>query len=141
MFGLASRTKHIRVELQACNRRAQVFPDGAGARPRGRAITRGAPVMRGRAPFARLLAAARVSGLPARLSRDAGSYLCNYAYWRALETAARPSGPRVIAFVHVPRLRIRTARAGRSAAPTLDQLLRAAQAIVVAVTAATKPGR
>ena len=47
----------------------------------------------------------RLRALPARtreprLSRDAGRYLCNYAYWRALEQVrgARP----LVQFVHIP---------------------------------------
>jgi len=97
--------------------------------------------MRGRAPFARLAAAARAAGLPARLSRDAGRYVCNYSYWRALETAEQPGGPAVVAFIHVPSLRRRQRRGGRSTSPTIDQLLRGAQAIVIAAAAAARPVR
>jgi pyroglutamyl-peptidase len=136
MFGLAARTKDIRIEMQARNRRAQAFPDIDGAASTRGTIKSGAHTLHGRAPFTRLLAAAHAAGLRARLSRDAGSYLCNYVYWRALE-AARPDGPGVIAFVHVPRLRTRSRRTGRSSAPTIDQLTRAAQAIVLATATAT----
>jgi pyroglutamyl-peptidase len=128
MFGLAARTKDIRIEMQARNRRAQAFPDIDGAASTRGTIKSGAHTLRGRAPFTRLLAAARA----------AGSYLCNYVYWRALEAAARPSGPDVIAFVHVPRLRTRSRRTGRSPAPTIDQLTRAAQAIVLATATASR---
>ena len=109
--------------------------------PKRCVIAHGAGAMRGRAPFARLAAAARAAGLPARLSRDAGRYVCNYSYWRALETAARSGGPAVVAFVHVPNLRKRQRRVGHSTSPTIDQLLRSAQSIVIAAAAAAKPVR
>ena len=37
-------------------------------------------------------------------ARNAGSYLCNYLSWRAIEAARRDNGPRLVAFVHVPLL-------------------------------------
>lgn len=138
MFGLAGRTKDIRIEMQARNRRAQAFPDiDRTVSPHG-TIRSGAQAMRGRAPFTRLVAAVRAAGLRVRLSRDAGSYLCNYVYWRALEAAARPGGPGVIAFVHIPRLRTRSPRTGRPSAPTIDQLTQAAQAIMLATATASR---
>jgi pyroglutamyl-peptidase len=97
--------------------------------------------MRGRAPFAQLAAAARTAGLPARLSFDAGRYVCNYSYWRALETATHPGGPTVVAFVHVPSVRKRQRRGARSTSPTIDQLVRGAQAIVIAAAATAKSYR
>jgi pyroglutamyl-peptidase len=141
MFGLAGRTKGLRIETLARNRTARVFPDIEGTTPKRGVIRNDAGIMRGRAPFARLAAAARASGLPARLSRDAGRYVCNYSYWRALETAALAGGPAIVVFVHVPSVRKRQRKAGRATAPTFDQLLRSAQGIVVAAAAAAKPVR
>jgi pyroglutamyl-peptidase len=140
LFGLAGRTKGIRVEMFARNRIAQVLPDIDGLVPKRSTIRPHAGTLRGRAPFARLAAAARAAGLSARLSRDAGSYLCNYGYWRALEATAYPGGSAIVVFVHVPRVRGNSHGSGRSPAPTFNQLLRAAQAIVVAV-AASVPNR
>ena len=53
---------------------------------------------------AKLLRAALGTGIDARASRDAGSYLCNYLSWRAIEATCRDTGPRLAAFVHVPLL-------------------------------------
>jgi len=138
MFGLAGRTKGVRVEMLARNRATQVFPDVTHTVPTRGAIKLGASALRGQAPFARLVAAARATGASARLSRHAGTYLCNYGYWRALEAAAKPNGPTVVVFVHVPNIRRRLRRSASSTAPTLGQLLQAAQAIVIAATAASK---
>ena len=101
MFGLAARTPHLRVETRARNALARLSPDVSGQRPRDDAITAAGPCARiGRAPFVRLAKAAGTPRLPAQLSRDAGAYLCNYSYWRALETASRSDT--LVQFIHVP---------------------------------------
>ncbi len=141
MFGLAARTKGMRVEMLARNRATQVFPDVTRTVPKRGTIKLGAGALHGRAPFARLVAAARATGVSARLSRHAGTYLCNYGYWRALEAAAKPHGPAVVVFVHIPNVRRTARRPGHSRAPTLSQLLPAAQAIVIAAVAAARTGR
>jgi pyroglutamyl-peptidase len=140
MFGLAPRAKHVRVEIQACNAIART-PDKSGRCLGGHAIVAGGPARANTtAPVVRLLQAARSGGLKAALSRDAGRYLCNYIYWRALEAGGGNGGPKLAAFVHVPPLR----RAGRrrglrnSTAPTAAALRQTAQAILVAMLAALK---
>lgn len=103
MFGVAVRAKHVRVELVARNRKSILFPDAGGATAAGPVITPGGPAMR-RGHFSppAILAALRGVGVPAVTSRNAGPYLCNYVYWRALERVAQPGAPRVMLFVHVP---------------------------------------
>ncbi len=88
------------------------------------------------------MSAARSAGVPAARSRNAGTYLCNYIYWRALEAARTPAGPRIVAFVHVPPIRHKPQPVGRRhrRAYDLDELVRAGEAILVAMTAlARKP--
>ena len=41
---------------------------------------------------AKLLRAALATGIDARASRDAGSYLCNYLSWRAIEAVDKSDG-------------------------------------------------
>jgi len=55
---------------------------------------------RGLWPWAAALDAMRATGAPARLSDDAGRYVCETVYWRAVATAAAPQ----IAFLHAPPL-------------------------------------
>ena len=106
LFGVATRAKRLRLELIARNRASVLFPDAGGAKPVTAAIAHGGRSwLTGRFSPHRLLAAARSTGIHPALSRNAGAYLCNYAYWRALEAAARPNGPRIVAFVHIPPLR------------------------------------
>ncbi len=138
MFGLAGRAKAIRIETRARNRTTRVYPDIDREIPQRAPITPGEGARRGRAPFVRLAAAARASGLRARLSRDAGTYLCNYGYWRALEQRSAPASPRLVVFVHIPNIRPRRPAGAKSRPPDLDQLLRAAQNIVIAAAAATR---
>jgi pyroglutamyl-peptidase len=140
MFGLAARRRHVSIETVARNRRSVWFPDQAGFVPDRAVIDREAPARRrGRAPMRRLLAAARATRVDTRLSRDAGGYVCNYAYWRALAAADHNDGPRIAVFVHVPALRPPRARrtaGGRRYAPA--DLVRAGEAIVAAAIAAAR---
>jgi pyroglutamyl-peptidase len=138
MFGLAGRRRHVSIETLARNRVSTWFPDAGGALPPRAAIAAGAPSrLRGRAAFPRLLAAARATRVRTQLSRDAGKYLCNYVYWRALEAAARPGGPQRAVFIHVPPVGIASrprARAKRHRF-THDELFRAGKAILLAIRA------
>ncbi|WP_146604332.1 pyroglutamyl-peptidase I [Rhodoplanes roseus] len=105
LLGVATRADRVRLELVARNRRTVLLPDAGGARAPAMRIEAGAPFfVRGRYPVARLRAGLRQAGIDPALSRNAGGYLCNYAYWRALESASRPSGPTLVVFVHVPPL-------------------------------------
>jgi len=137
MFGLATRAKTLRIETQARNSLAH-RPDADRITPAGRAIARGRPArLPLPAPARRLLAAARLAGVPATLSRDAGSYLCNYLCWRAAEATRKTGGPRLAAFVHVPPIRRNPRPRGRRQhhALTPDHLTRAGASILVALSA------
>lgn len=140
MFGLAPRARNFRIELRARNAQT-LFPDAAGFSPTGRVIeARGPALMPAELPIQRLLHAARLRGIAARPSRDAGRYVCNYLFWRALEAAARPGGPRLAAFTHVPGIRnaaIPRARSGRRGL-NFTELVRTAEAILLAVVAAAR---
>jgi pyroglutamyl-peptidase len=137
MLGLAGRRRHVSIEIFARNRVSTWFPDAAGAVPPRAAITPGALAhTRGRAAFSRLLAAARATRVKTLLSRDAGNYLCNYAYWRALEAAAQPGGPHRAVFVHVPRIGQRFRARARPGGQvfTFDRLVRVGEAILMAIS-------
>ncbi len=54
-------------------------------------------------PVRRIVAALRRAGIPARLSRDAGRYLCNAAMYTACQAVG---GTPVAGFIHVPMLPI-----------------------------------
>ena len=136
MFGLAARTPLLRVETHARNAMSILFPDVAGYRPNERAIAPGQPALRGRAAFVRLLGAARVAGVRSRLSRDAGRYLCNYVYWRALE--ASRSGTPLVQFIHIPRVPHVKRSPGRKPRMSHAALARAGEAILLALLASAQ---
>ncbi|MGE0061886.1 MAG: pyroglutamyl-peptidase I [Xanthobacteraceae bacterium] len=128
MFGLAPRTRFIRIETRARNGVAMT-PDATRGNHR-RLIEAGAPFTRPLpAPAARLAAALRRLPVPARLSHDAGRYLCNYASWRAAEAAGK-SGPRIAAFVHVPLVRRDAPPTSRRAPFSRARLERAGKALL-----------
>jgi pyroglutamyl-peptidase len=131
MFGLAAGTSHLRIETRARNTVSLLTPDAGGMR-RSRSIRPGAAGLRGRAPFRRLLHAVQATRVPVRLSRNAGTYLCNYLYWRGLEGVA----PFAV-FIHVPLV----ARPGHRRRPlTMEDLVRAGEAILAALVAGARTG-
>lgn len=132
MFGLAARTRYMRIEQRARNARSVLFPDITGFRPRSRTIAVNQPsILEGPAPFDQLVVAAQRAGVRARLSHNAGNYLCNYAYWRALE--ASHSGTPLVQFVHIPLVSGVGWRRGLWRRPTLGELTRAGEAILLAL--------
>ena len=140
MFGLASRTPYVRIETRARNAVTTLWPDADHARIRKGSIAGGADARMLGPHTAKLLRAARATGLDARASRDAGSYLCNYLSWRALEATASDSGPRLAAFVHVPPL-ARGTESRRKNAPrrvTLEELVDAGEAMLLEMVRLTR---
>jgi pyroglutamyl-peptidase len=139
MVGLAGRTRHLRIETRARNAVSVLFPDAGGYRPADAEILSGGPpARRGRAPFAHLLAAARGNALRVGLSRDAGRYLCNYAYWKALERAR--DGRPLVQFVHIPPIRTgsRPLRQRKHHQPSLATLVAASERLLMALLAARR---
>jgi pyroglutamyl-peptidase len=133
MFGLANRTDHVRVETRARNAVTTTFPDADRNVARNGSIVSGTDAMMFGAHTARLLRAARGTGIDARTSRDAGSYLCNYLSWRAIEATRAASGPALASFVHVPLLaRDGTSpRKGAAHRITPEQLVDAGEAMLL----------
>jgi pyroglutamyl-peptidase len=142
IFGLAAHRRHISIETRARNARSLLFPDANGYRPARTMIEPGqASALGGNTPFARLLHAVRQTGRPARLSRDAGSYLCNYAYWRAL--AQVRNGHTLVQFVHIPRIGLtpRRRKTFKRRLPAFVQLVTAGENLLIALIAARRHSR
>ena len=141
MFGLAGRTDYLRIETRARNAVTMLWPDAAQARSRKGSIAGGADAQRFGPHTAKLLRAAQATGIDARASRDAGSYLCNYLSWRAIEAVGADDGPRLAAFIHIPPL----ARSGafrRKGFPriTLDELVDAGEAMLMEMVRLARRG-
>lgn len=121
MLGVAGRRRLFNVEVRAVN--AARGLDAARHRPHA-VITPGGPGERHSTVSApRLVHALRSSGLAACPSRDAGRYLCNGAYYAALEALEGRAVPLV--FVHVPGRGPESRRPAARTAIALAALLRA----------------
>jgi pyroglutamyl-peptidase len=133
MFGLASRTPHVRIETRARNAVTTLRPDADHTRVRKGSIAGGSDAMMFGPHTAKLLRAAVATGIDARASRDAGSYLCNYLSWRAIEAVGVDKGPRLAAFVHVPLIARDgvSRRKGAAHRITLEQLVDAGEAMLL----------
>jgi pyroglutamyl-peptidase len=139
IFGLAGRRRQVCVETRARNAASVLFPDISGHVPPHTVIRSGAPAaLIGRAPFAQLVNAVRVRNVPVRTSRDAGRYLCNYIYWRALEQA--PKGRPLVQFVHIPAvsLKPRRKRRGKHRSLSVADLVPVGESLLIALVAAAK---
>lgn len=136
MFGLALRTPHLRVETRARNAVTTIWPDAKGTRVRKGSIARDNDALTFGPHTAKLLRAALATGIDARASRDAGSYLCNYLSWRAIEATQRDDGPHLAAFIHIPLLaRDGAAKPGRI---TLEGLVDAGEAMLAELIRLTR---
>nr|WP_250152611.1 peptidase C15 [Ancylobacter radicis] len=124
MIGLAARRPHLCVERLGRNG-GGVFPDAGRRRPARRVLAPGGPAgIASTAEPVALLHALRGARVPARLSRDAGRYICNALAYRAYGWA-RAQG-RLAIFIHVP-----LPRPGLS----LTQMRRALEALLRALIA------
>ena len=139
MFGLAGRTKHVRIETRARNVISTRWPAADGTYSDAAVIASARDAL----PFGphtmSLLRRASASGIDARLSRNAGSYLCNYLSWRGIEATQQPKGPRVSAFVHIPLVPRQTAyRHIGARGITLEELVDAGEAMLMEMVKAAR---
>jgi pyroglutamyl-peptidase len=97
MFGLSGRRLTVSPETRAINRALLLRSDADGRKPKQPQLKKGASAfMRSSIDAVRMTAAMVQSGIHARVSHNAGEYLCNALLWTALETGV----PAI--FVHVP---------------------------------------
>jgi pyroglutamyl-peptidase len=97
MIGVAGRATRVRIERRAVNRANLLLPDAAGRRPNAPALSGGASARVGHANAVAMRALLRRHAVPCGISQDAGRYLCNAAYYRAL------AAPVPVLFIHIPK--------------------------------------
>jgi pyroglutamyl-peptidase len=135
-LGLASSRSVVCVEQVAVNLEDYEIPDEDGAQPRGRPILKDGPdALLATLPVERLVEAIRRAGIPAAVSRSAGTYLCNRLFYLLLQhAAAAPDPPRFrAAFVHLPPIpECVAARDNTRASMSLETSARAVQAVLSA---------
>ena len=134
MFGLARRARALRIETRGKNRASLLHPDAAGRKGKRVLVPRAARTLPVTAPGRGLLAAARAAGAKARLSSDAGDYICNAALFYALHASERKNAP-LVAFVHIP---LPSAHGKDGTRPAMATLRRAAEAILVSLARTAK---
>jgi pyroglutamyl-peptidase len=101
-FGVSGRSTGFEIETRGRNHCGE-STDAAGRLPEGaRVSAEGPEFLPATLPAAHIVARLRQRGLPAQVSRDAGSYLCNALLYRSLEAARRLVTPPRIGFVHLP---------------------------------------
>lgn len=132
MFGLATRTPYLRVETRARNVVSQLWPDADHTTVVSRTIDAAARATKPFGPHTReLLQAAKATSIFVRPSLSAGSYLCNYLSWRAIEATERENGPCLAAFIHVPLMPRDAAHTRKRNAVTFEQLVDAGEAMLL----------
>jgi pyroglutamyl-peptidase len=134
MFGLAARTPHVRIETRARNAITTIWPDAGNTRVGLGKIAAGkADALTFGPHTARLVRAAVQTDVPAKSSRDAGRYLCNYLCWRAIEATQTTPRPPLAAFIHVPLVPRGTLSQKKGSKPrvTLEHLVDAGEAILL----------
>jgi pyroglutamyl-peptidase len=140
MFGLAGRTPYLRIETRARNAVTTLWPDADHALIRKGSISGGVDAMMFGPHTAKLLRAADGTGVDARSSRDAGSYLCNYLSWRAIEAVGGNTDLQLAAFVHVPLVARagEVRRKGKAHRVTLEELVDAGEAMLLEMARLTR---
>ena len=103
MTGQAARRGVVCVERFAHNLDDATAPDNDGALRRALRISRAAPEwLETVAPVRTIARAITGAGIPARVSRDAGGFVCNHLYFGALQYLSDKRSAIPAVFVHLP---------------------------------------
>ncbi len=133
MTGQAARRAVVCVERFAHNLDDARAPDNDGALRRALRISRSAPDrLEAAAPIRTIASAIKEAGIPARVSRNAGGFVCNHLYFGALQYLSDKGSAIPAVFVHLPVTPEQTPP-GASAKPLTPA--KAADALRIAVAA------
>ena len=100
MTGQAARRGIVCVERLARNGANATLPDNRGKL--GPTAAEGPETIGTTAPAQAIARAIREAGIPARVSRDAGDYVCNHLYYNALRRFVGAAPPIPAVFIHLP---------------------------------------
>lgn len=101
-FGMAKRDS-IEIETVAINHINATIADNSGVMPKNQLITPdGPPSYLSTLPVQGFETTLKEAGLPVKLSNDAGAFVCNYLFYRLMET--NQESFRLCGFIHVPLL-------------------------------------
>lgn len=139
MVGQAGSRGKLTPERRAVNRMHARIPDNAGIQPQEQPIVPGGPEEYYVNLDAEELAQAiRAAGVPAEVSDDAGSFVCNQLlysvlHWLKTNKLAIPAG-----FLHVPRTNEQTS--GKQPSLPLSQIVDGLLAVIRAIFRTISPG-
>jgi pyroglutamyl-peptidase len=103
MTGQAARRGVVSVERFARNLDDAKAPDNDGVLRRGLRISRAAPDwLEAAAPIRMIARAINEAGIQARMSRNAGAFVCNHLYFGALHYLSEKKSTIPAVFVHLP---------------------------------------
>ena len=134
MTGQAARRGLVSVESVARNRAGASTPDNRGVT--GAAVMLSGPaLLEATLPANDIARAIRAAGAPARVSSNAGDYVCNHLFYGALSTLIEKAPGTPAVFIHLPATPGQTPpRASRRRLATAE----AALALKAAIAAMTK---
>ena len=139
MTGQAAQRAVVCVERFARNLDDAAAPDNLGLLRKAVAIAEGAPErLEAAAPVKAIAGAIREAGIPARVSRSAGGFVCNHLYFGALQYLRDTGRATPAVFVHLPATPGQTppaSSARRLVSADAAKALRAAAAAMVDVRA------
>ena len=95
----------IRVESWACNEMSARLPDADGFQPKEESVASDQEfkeILQSPFDIPQVVAEIRAQGYPARISRNAGRYVCNAVYYSTLNLLDTWEKPIPAAFVHIP---------------------------------------
>ncbi len=136
MTGQAARRAIVSVERFARNLDDAPAPDNRGVMRRGERIVPDAPDrLEGAAPVLEIARAIRDAKLPARVSTNAGGFVCNHLYFGALRHLADCASPARAVFVHLPATPQQAPPTANRRRLTTDDAARALRAAAAALIA------
>ena len=102
-FGQAAGRSAIELESIAVNEIHADIKDNNGQQPQKQAINdQGEPTYLSTLPLGGMEGALKEAGLPVKISKSAGSFVCNYLFYRLMES--NQDTERLCGFIHVPLL-------------------------------------
>ncbi|HMA33091.1 MAG TPA: pyroglutamyl-peptidase I [Chloroflexia bacterium] len=135
MLGLARTRTAVSVEVRARNYTTPVRDTAHALPPANDLVEESGPEYRiSTIPAPLLVERLQEAGVPAEVSTDAGSYLCNWVLYKALAYAESHTGLQGVGFIHIPPV----AEQGGTAL-TLDQLERGLARAVDSLVAGRAP--
>jgi len=102
-FGQAAKRDSVELETKALNRIDAEICDNAGVKPQDQIINpNGEEFYLSTLPIQGIETALKNASVPVKISNSAGTYVCNYLFYRLMET--NQDTLRLCGFIHVPLL-------------------------------------